>query len=372
MVIERADAAEHYFSNLFDTSVGRYPDYIAAQKPSNESKARQLLKNAANDAKTLASRLRQVNPLVIDYFLGQNSSLQPIGTLIIAWIILNCEATHIAKGGNINREKLLQHSPNKSDHAKANNLDLTKYKDDWHRFIIHKLAINCVDSADLLQNDVRFVTFNYDVSLERAIYKGLSSIELFKASDIDKFLNSDRVLHIYGKVRDDISNSPPSLNWAVPFSREMHFPSSHSKDYKALFDAAYHASKRLRVIDPHNKEADGEIIKAAKNAIQRAKCVYILGYGFDENNSKRLGLRDALQQIRQNEKCVLFTNFNGINRIKKSASRLFTGRSNETFAGPIGEPTQGHYIEMSTRDTYEALELDFDAFEEQLIAGTPI
>jgi hypothetical protein len=100
--------------------------------------------------------------------------------------------------------------------------------------------------------------------------------------------------------------------------------------------------------------------------------VYILGYGFDDNNNKRLGLRDSLAYNYQNDKCILFTNFNGINRIKKTASRLFFGRSDRSFNVPEGEPTQGHYFEMSTRDTYEALELDFDTLEDQLIAGSSI
>jgi hypothetical protein len=223
MVVDRADAAERYFSDLLRLWSNSWvrdalPSYITEpvfRGENNFAEWRKRLSDAANDAGKLATRLRQVNPLVIDYFLGQNPSLQSIGTLIIAWIILECEATYIKNMGNINRRKLRQNSPITSDRDIIC-VDLAKYKDDWYRFIIHKLVMNCSESADLLKNNVRFVTFNYDVSLESLLYKGLCSIELFYTSDIEKFLSHNRVMHIYGNIRDDFSSEPPPLNWDLP------------------------------------------------------------------------------------------------------------------------------------------------------------
>jgi hypothetical protein len=99
----------------------------------------------------LKGGLEQVNPLVIDYYLGWNPVLQPIGKLLIAWVILECEYEHRQKRGNINRRESLINSPHETERMRANGPDLTKYKDDWCRFIIHQLAINCKTSRDLLE-----------------------------------------------------------------------------------------------------------------------------------------------------------------------------------------------------------------------------
>lgn len=98
--------------------------------------------------------------------MGQNPHLQRIGKFLIAWVILECEARYAAEKRN----------PNSVTGA-----------DNWCRFIIHKLTNGCRKSADLHKNEVRFITFNYDTSLERALYGGLSSIDLFKKEDIEAF-----------------------------------------------------------------------------------------------------------------------------------------------------------------------------------------
>jgi len=304
---------------------------------------------------------------VIDYFLGQNPTLQQIGTLLIAWVILECEAEYLSQGGNINRRLIASNSPKANDRVHATGMELSKYKDDWCRFLIHKLAIPCVNSADLLKNQVRFVTFNYDVSLERALYKGLSSIEQFTENDINSFL-SNRIWHVYGQIRENFRAEPPPINWSSSLRPGS---SNEPKAYKDIIDAAYLASKGIKVIDPHNKTANPEIIDAATSEIRDANCVYILGYGFDQNNSRRLCLRDLLY-YEHNRKCVLYTNFNNINRVNKAASRILLGRQNETFNSPLGDERGNYYFEKSTRDTYEALEIDFDDLEQQLVASSEI
>jgi hypothetical protein len=45
-----------------------------------------------DECEALVARLKIVRPLVIDYFLAWNESLGPIGKLIIAAVILECES----------------------------------------------------------------------------------------------------------------------------------------------------------------------------------------------------------------------------------------------------------------------------------------
>jgi hypothetical protein len=125
-----------------------------------------------------------------------------------------------------------------------------------------------------------------------------------------------------------------------------------------MLDAVYAASRGLRVIDPHDKgDYDTEIIMA-KTAIANANRIFILGYGFDENNSDRLNLREVLRNdVRLAKTRIAFTNYQDINQINKRASNLFYG-SRQYF--PPGGPAIQDRYEKSVRNTYDALAMDFD------------
>jgi hypothetical protein len=331
----------------------------------------------------LAKRLKQVNPLVIDYFLGQNADLQPIGKLMIALVILECEAQFLFDRKNDNRREILRRTPLYDNVAQAREMEMQFFKDDWYRFILHKLSMNFDKSTDIMKNQVQFVTFNYDVSLEYELDMGLRSISLFKPEDVELFLSDERILHVYGQVRKKASALPPINLDLLSRNRGRAFQYQQDRGamaaaLKPLLDTVYDASKNLRVISPLDKDMDMKVIDAAKKAIADAACVYVLGYGFDENNSKRLDLFDSLKlngRSTSDYKAVLFTNYGDINRVNKKASELFMGNFQTflpQFSSIIGNPRGDIYCEKSVRDVYEALALDFDALEDQLIGGSKI
>jgi len=365
-VVEKAKYVSLYFKHSLNASNVIRPKYLIRNSKQGAS-VREQWQTALSECEELKAGLEQVNPLVIDYFLGWNPRLQPIGKLLIAWVILECEQARLQLRGNINRRHIFQSSPVHAERVAAQGLDVKKFKDDWCRFVIHELAMNCKVSSDLLKNDVRFITFNYDVSLERALHLGLRHIQLFQTADIDNFFEDDRILHIYGKVREVPPIDSPALKWSEqsrdPKDLTEFALSGYYSEYKAFLDPIDDASQNLRVIDPLDKETDKHIIADAKTAIAEAKRVYILGYGFDANNSERLGLPGSLH-YEHNKKSVVFTNFRDVNRVNKRASKIFFG--NMTHFGP-GSPTvegsRDAYYEKSVRDVYEAFELDFDAFE---------
>jgi hypothetical protein len=218
-----------------------------------------------------------------------------------------------------------------------------------------------------LKNDVRFITFNYDVSLEQALYQGLRHIQLFDAADIDEFLANDRIMHVYGKVRERPTEPAPALNWSEqgrdPKGLGLSALIQYYSERKVFLDHIYAASRGLRVIDPEDKETDKEIIKAATKAAAEAKRVYILGYGLDPNNSERIGLPKSLH-YGTSKKSVMFTNYGDINRVNKRASKVFFGAQNQFNPGGHSIVAQRDALyERSIRDVYEALELDFEPFE---------
>jgi hypothetical protein len=298
-IIGKATCVAQYLEYSMKTANKRRPSYLDRESL-RQMPLEEQWKTVLEECQKLEAGLKQVNPLVIDYYLGWNPSLQPIGKLLIAWVILECEWTSLKKGTNVNR---LPDDPK-------------RFKDDWCRFITHELAINCKESTDLSKNDVRFVSFNYDASLELALYEGLSHIEQFEKDDIEGFLGDDRILHVYGAVRD-IRIRLPDLDWdqqnrnpreLSDLELELYLPK-----YQEFLNYIYDASKRLTVIDPHDKTTYGDILKSAREAITAAKFVYILGYGFDQNNNDRLQLPQLLNYQNSGSRFVFFTNYQDIN-----------------------------------------------------------
>jgi hypothetical protein len=152
----------------------------------------------------------------------------------------------------------------------------------------------------------------------------------------------------------------PNLNWERSTG---HGIEQYHLDYKEFLDAVYEKSLGIRVIDPKDKEANRAVIDAARKEIDHAEIVYILGYGFDKNNSERLDLSKSLRYTSSStRKHVLFTNFGNQDRIRKRASGIFLGQPHR-FAMSVETTGTGDY-ERSVRNVYDALELDFETLDE--------
>ena len=330
---------------------------------------------AAAKCDDLTLRLRQVNPLVIDYFLGHNPSVQDIGRLLICWVILASEERYLGKRGNPNRIELFEQSPFKRERESIPGLDIAMFKDDWGRFVLHKIAMGCSESGDLHKNNVSFVTFNYDVSLEYALHHGLNAMDTFKQQDVEQFLQEPRIIHCYGEVREAVD--PPKRT--IPFAYFFTAPRAHEREQAlvtaqhqagclALLDEVFEASKRLYTIDPRDKITNLASMGVAREAIAQAEIVYVLGYGFDENNNARIGMVNGFGR---GQKAVMFTNFGDINRVNKKAGRSVFGHPDVFLSGQpaFRQTTPPNYVEKSIRNVYEALELDFDELEDQTSAA---
>ena len=84
-----------------------------------------------------------------------------------------------------------------------------------------------------------------------------------------------------------------------------------------------------------------------------AERVYFLGFGFDPNNTSRLGL----PSLRQNRD-IYFTNLDDAMTINK---RFAVALNKPAFAG--GEVRVGYGAEKSIRNCYDAIALDFGALD---------
>jgi hypothetical protein len=279
-----------------------------------------------------------------DHFLAWNESLRSIGALMIAAVILEREAENKVRAGG------------------------------WYRLLVHKLLYGCSNSIDLFKNQVKFITFNYDASLEFHLFKALSSIDILSKADVERFLSQDRIVHMYGCVHDRIPTEDDFIEThaAVSLDRSFGEPLDFSKDFaprKKLLDYCLGASKTLLTIDPHDKAKDKTLLAQARRWIDNASVIYILGYGFDSNNNQRIGLDPILSR---SNKAVMFTNFDDLNTINKRASKLCFGDHDSFLRYAIIGRRTDRYFEKSVRNVYDALEKDFDALEGELVSGSSI
>jgi hypothetical protein len=364
-VIEKASNLAH-FCEKRQQYAGPLPLYVQQKiNPEKRVGPKQAWLQTKEECEVLAERLKHVNPLVIDYFLGRYPLLEEIGRTLIAWTIMQCEADLEEHKYNLNRKDYVELKQAPGFDVEEN----FRETDDWYRFLIEEMASNCSNVEKLIQNEVCFITFNYDVSLETELFSRLRAIDCFSGEDekIKSFLN-ERIHHVYGQIRDGFSPRDKIMKGYAPLG---YFMLGQESSYEEIsqkieeWNAAFQAAETLDTIDPIDKNNNQKIPSDKKFWIQCAREVYILGYGFDKNNNERLFLKDLLDSHPEQQKHVHFTNYLDSNKINKRAARLFALDFDSFFPnkpGVVGEPYERFFYEKSVRNVYQALEKDFESF----------
>lgn len=193
----------------------------------------------------------------IDAFLAKRPDCAEIGKLAIAYELCGREA------------------PNRIFDVDNN--------DHWYGALWSAMERD-LDSPTLLRhNHIRFVTFNYDRSLEYFLHEATK--HTFKLSD-EAALEACQeipILHVYGSLGG------------------FHFEQSEStRPYMETSDgtALRQAAAALRVI-PEARHDDKDF-ETARSWFDWAERICFLGFGFDALNMERLGLADVLLWKKKN------------------------------------------------------------------------
>jgi hypothetical protein len=323
-------------------------EYVRQSRPKHAVKDT-AFEEFLSDLKVLKSRIEQANPLVIDDFLGRNDGIANVGKLLIALVLFDCE-------------KMQEIRPRKID-DKGNDIG---DEGDWVRYIVQHLTVDCETPEKLLDNKVTFVTFNYDLSLERRLHAALKNYQWFAKDGysehfFDPINGRNRVYHVYGQLYDF---SPVHPNGPENTYSNESFP------LVADIDRAYNAAQNIQTIAPDEKVVAPEIVKA----IADAKYLYFLGYGFDHRNNKLLGL--GVNQCPSGPQRISFTNYGNSNKVSKSVERIYApeqgvldvngvplgsllGDQYRKRSYPRGSGSKFH-CEKSIKSVYDALAVDFD------------
>lgn len=144
---------------------------------------------------------------------------------------------------------------------------------DWYKYILAKM-ISKFDKFD--QNNVGFITFNYDRSLEQYLMTSMLSLYGKTVEECHQKLSSIPIIHLHGSLG------------ALPWQ-----DSTNYVEYGQLPNTVQelkHSSDAIRII--HEDIEDDGPFRDAKKLLSEANAVYVLGFGYNEKNSERLGLKD--------------------------------------------------------------------------------
>lgn len=192
----------------------------------------------------------------IDQFLENRKEFRKIGKIAIALELLKS-----------NRLDDLNSVPN---------------SENWYRLIFNKMNDNF---NDFDRNDISFITFNYDLSLEVYLFDALQSyFGKTKKVAIEK-LNKINIVHLYGSIGS--------------FSDIKKLDLINDNNTKAALINS--AANNIKIMSDGG-EYDEDFNKAHE-LLRKAKLICFLGFGFNETNLERLKLTelDHRKQIQSTE-----------------------------------------------------------------------
>ena len=189
----------------------------------------------------------------IDLFLARNRHFSEIGKKAIVLSILEAERNSCFRE------------------------DMSYKSQDWYSYLFQKMTEDLIDpeSYDYFDaNQVAFITFNYDRSLEHFLYESLSNA--FSSAPKDKIISQLRriqIFHVYGIV--------DKLAWQGGDTKYRDDYSLTSIDKMKNNIRLIHERIRLDV-------------RAMDFAMHNASRFYFLGFGYAEENLNVLGIRKVL------------------------------------------------------------------------------
>jgi hypothetical protein len=151
--------------------------------------------------------------------------------------------------------------------------DPARLRGDWYQLLFNRMTWNPAGAAKLT-----VVTFNYDRSLEAFLHFAFK-----KAFGIDDKTASQKLkeavtfIHVYGLLGEIEDFDKPSPEQRPYGENGRHYAKA--------------AAKGLKLISRDHEDPAG-LFERAKKAIDQATYRAILGFGFDDQNVKRLGLSE--------------------------------------------------------------------------------
>jgi len=205
------------------------------------------------DAENLSEIFEKSRTSSIDLFLSRRRQFYEIGRRAIAQIIFEKE-----KNSKFEYE-------------------MDDVSQDWYKYLYRRMTETLVDPESYMgfaDNNVTFITFNYDRSLEHFLYDALiHSFEIPLGGIKTKDLFPFEFIHVYGKLAD--------LDW---------------QESSGVKYGSYFIPKMIENINIiYDSENSARLQKTLKERITNAKRIFFLGFGFAPENMEILGIPEVLK-----------------------------------------------------------------------------
>lgn len=146
-------------------------------------------------------------------------------------------------------------------------------KPSWCEYLFHRIA----RSPEMIEaNHLRFITFNYDRSFTHFFYRAMKSS--FRRGDqelVDLVRRFDPI-HVHGQL------SPLDYLDADRGRPYEHDPQIGSEVFQE-------AAKSIRIVSESMEESD-PVLEEARHAVADAALILLVGFGYLEDNIRRIGL----------------------------------------------------------------------------------
>lgn len=308
------------------------------------------------------AELIAVNPANIDTFLNLYPRYATLGKYLIAEALLKNEQVH--------------NTPIEWGKDAAN----LSNKDNWYRWIINALVSNIQEGEEekLLDNanTLTIVTFNYDKSLEYHLHNRLTRIERFQKEYIEKdsakvsdkkvtiaeeFLRRLKIYHVYGELyKFDWENGYDAAKYGQHSYGEFNkMDAKKSEIVNRCYDKI-HVIGENKVISLY----DSPKMRAARDKIQAAKRLFVLGFSFEANNCNLVGLQHGLVDSPGFYPELIYGNYGGSSRIRDYVNQHFLTPQILTNDGGTLTPRKDKKLKVKEipegRSIHDGLSLDAD------------
>lgn len=201
----------------------------------------------ANDVRAFAEAFLKSRQPSIDTFLAKRQDLAELGKLCIAIHLCQTERSELLFAPDI--------------------------EDDWYLALWNALQDEVHSAASITSNPVRFVTFNYDRSLECFLHEATKNSFGISDEDAGNICKRLNIQHVYGHLG--------AYKWDQKSQGRAYAYNDTAIDFTK-------AAEGIRVI-PETREGDATF-QAVRASVEWAEQICILGFGFDPLNMQRLGL----------------------------------------------------------------------------------
>lgn len=166
--------------------------------------------------------------------------------------------------------------------SKFNSAIYDKRSEDSYNYIFTQMInhMRTPDDLSLEENDVSFITFNYDRSLEAFLHLALTkSYDPRYTGALESKLRAIEIVHVYGVVAG-LPWQDKKVGYKINHPIEEIFPTH-----------IHHCTEQIRVID---EDRDHPNVLRAQELLREASRVFFLGFGFAQENLDVLGIPDTL------------------------------------------------------------------------------